>query len=324
MIKIGSRAIDTNIFLAPLAGCADLSYRLVCREHGAGLAFYEMADVNSIVRAQGKNKDLFMPHPDDRPVAAQLLGSEPELTLEAARCLLALVKPVFIDINAACPVKKVMKKRSGAYFMLEPDRLYRIVEKLAANLDLPVTVKMRVGFNHIDQNHLVSLAKNLEKAGAAALFVHGRTRRQLYHGKVDYPSIRAVKRAVSIPVFGSGDVLSPQLAKKMFEETGCDGILVARGSQGSPWIFDQIRDYLKTGVLPEQVTLERKKRVLLRHLEYMQELRQSRPSNKMGLMRKMALYYLYDFPNAAKIRGSITPLKSYKALVEKIEGIPLG
>ncbi|MBU0671493.1 MAG: tRNA-dihydrouridine synthase family protein, partial [Candidatus Margulisbacteria bacterium] len=250
MIKIGSAKIDTNVFLAPLAGCADLSYRLICREYGAGMAFYEMADVNSIIRAQGKNKDLFMLHPDDQPIAAQLLGADPDMMLEAAKRLLQDIKPAFLDINAACPVKKVLKKKAGAYLMSEPKGLYAIVEKLASNLDLPVTVKMRAGYLKVDLKKLSAMSKDLQKAGAAALFVHGRTQKQLYHGKVDYAAIKAVKDAVSIPVFGSGDVLSPELAKKMFDETGCDGVLVARGSMGKPWIFEQINEYLKTGTLP--------------------------------------------------------------------------
>jgi len=324
MIQIGSQKIKTNIFLAPLAGCTDLSYRLICREHGAGMCFYEMADVNSIVRAQGKNKDLFMLHPDDQPIAAQLLGADPEMTLEAAKRLLTEIKPAFLDFNAACPVKKVLKKKAGSYFMKEPEKLYPIIEKLASNLDLPVTVKMRAGFHKVDLKELSVIAKNLAKAGAAALFVHGRTQKQLYHGKVDYSAIKAVKQAVKIPVFGSGDVLSAELAKKMFDETGCDGLLVARGSMGKPWIFDQINDYMETGVLPANVPLRRIKEVLLRHLQYMQELRQSRPSNKMGLMRRMALYYLHGFPNAAKMRGAITPLKDYTSLVELIARIPIG
>ena len=165
---------------------------------------------------------------------------------------------------------------------------------------------------------MTDLVKGLERAGAAALFVHGRTREQFYHGRVDYPAIKAVKQAVKIPVFGSGDVLSPELARKMFDETGCDGILVARGALGTPWIFDQIKEYLATGRPPAPVPLAEKKKVLLRHLHCMQELRQSRPSNKMGLMRKMALYYLQGCPGSAKVRSAITQLKSYEALTELI------
>ncbi|MFC1637559.1 tRNA dihydrouridine synthase DusB [Candidatus Margulisiibacteriota bacterium] len=324
MVRIGSKELDTNIFLAPLAGCSDLSFRLISREYGAKFCFYEMADANSLVRAQGRNKDLLMAHPDDQPIAAQILGADPELTLEAARVLLSTVKPLFLDLNAACPVRKVLRKKTGAYLVSEPELLYPVIERLAANLDLPITVKLRVGYNKIDLDHLAALAKNCQAAGAAALFVHGRTAKQLYRGKVDYGAIKAVKQSVSIPVFGSGDVLSPELAKTMIEQTGCDGVLVARGALGNPWIFDQIAGYLETGQNHSQVTFAQRKEAVLKHLSYMQKLRQSRPSNKVGLMRKISLMYLKHFPRAAEIRGEISAKKSYEELVEMISSIDPG
>ncbi|MEE8638148.1 MAG: tRNA dihydrouridine synthase DusB [Candidatus Margulisiibacteriota bacterium] len=321
MLKIGSIKLDTNLFLAPLAGCADLSFRLICREHGAGFCFYEMVDSNSLVRSSGKNKDTLMTHAKDHPIAAQILGGDPETTLEAARILLAKVKPLFLDLNAACPAKKVLRKKAGAYLVREPRVLYAILSRLASSLDLPITVKMRIGYDRVDLAGLAAIAKNCEAAGAAALFVHGRTSKQLYCGQVNYEAIRAVKQRVSIPVIGSGDVLSPELAKKMFDATGCDGLLVARGAMGNPWIFERIAGYLKTGREQTGVGFEQKKRVLLRHLAYMEKYRQSRPTNKMGLMRKIALLYLRSFPGAPGIRARITPIKSYPELVEAVSGI---
>ncbi|MFH1683275.1 MAG: tRNA dihydrouridine synthase DusB [Candidatus Margulisiibacteriota bacterium] len=321
MIKIGSLDIDTNIFLAPLAGCADLSFRLISREHGAKFCFYEMVDSNSLVYGQGTNKDILMTHPDDQPIAAQILGSDPDVMLEAAKILLARINPVFLDVNAACPAKKIQRKKTGAYLIHEPKALYAIVEKLAANLDLPITVKLRVGYNTTNLNVLAAIAKNCAKSGAAALFVHGRTCKQLYRGVVDYEAIKVVKRSVSIPVFGSGDVLSPFLAKKMLDETGCDGVLVARGAMGNPWIFRRIEKYLKTGQDQPEIPFSKKKKVVLKHLAYLEKYRQSRPSNKLGLMKKIAILYLKYLPDASRLRSSVTQVEDYQKLVKVIKNI---
>lgn len=321
MLKIGSIKLNTNVFLAPLAGCADLSFRLICREHGAGFCFYEMVDSNSLVRSSGKNHNILMTHAEDHPIAAQILGGDPEVTLEAARVLLAKAKPLFLDLNAACPAKKVLRKKAGAYLVREPRALCAIIERLASSLDVPITVKMRIGFDHVDLTGLVAMARNCEASGAAALFVHGRTCKQLYRGRVDHEAIRVVKQSVTIPVIGSGDVLSPELAKKMFDATGCDGVLVARGAMGDPWIFERIASYLKTGQKQAEVGLAQRKKVLLRHLAYMEKYRQSRPSNKIGLMRKIALLYLRSFPGAPGIRARITGVRDHRELVEVINGI---
>lgn len=316
MVQIGSAQLKTNIFLAPLAGVADLSFRLISREHGAGLAFFEMTDTNCLVRGLGKNKDLLMTHPADRPIAAQLLGNDPDDTLKAAKMLIPLTDPLFIDFNAACPVLKVQRKKAGAYLITEPDRLASIINKLAQGIDRPVTVKLRIGYNEVDREELVKLAKKCEAAGAAALFVHGRTRKQLYHGDIDYAAIKAIKGAVKIPVFGSGNVLSPPLAKKMLAETGCDGLLVARGAMGQPWIFGQIKAYLTDGVILPQPDWEEKKSVLLRHLSYIEKYRQSRLTNKLGLMRKICHFYLKAHHNIAQVRQQITDTKSYSEFVK--------
>lgn len=323
MLKIGSIKLDTNVFLAPLAGCADLSFRLICREHGAGFCFYEMVDSNSLVRSSGKNNNILMTHAKDHPIAAQILGGDPEITLEAARILLARVKPLFIDLNAACPAKKVQRKKAGAYLVREPGALYAIVGRLAASLDVPITVKMRIGYDRVDLTGLAAMARNCEAAGAAALFVHGRTSKQLYRGQVDYGAIRAVKQSVGIPVIGSGDILSPELAQKMSDATGCDGVLVARGAMGNPWIFERIASYLKTGQKQTEVGLAQRKKVLLRHLAYMEKYLQSRPSNKIGLMRKIALLYLRSFPGAPGIRARITTVKDHRELIEVINRIKI-
>lgn len=311
MVKIGAQKIDTNIFLAPLAGVADLAFRLIVREHGAKLCFFEMVDSNSLVYDSAKSRDILNTHPEDVPIAAQILGGDPEQVLAAARVLLRRIDPVFLDLNAACPVKKILKKKSGAYLMTDPKALCSIIKLLTKSLSIPITVKLRSGFDKYDQAGLVSLAQKCEQSGAAAIFLHGRTRSQFYSGQVDYAAIRAVKKKVEIPVFGSGDVLSAPLAKKMFEQTGCDGILVARGAIGRPWIFREIEHYLQTGQNLKEFSFEQKIEVLKKHLSYMPD--------KIGLMRSIAIEYLKGWPKAAMIRRLITKARTSGELLAVVD-----
>jgi tRNA-dihydrouridine synthase B len=308
-----------NVFLAPLAGCTDLSFRLIARELGAKFAFFEMIDANALVHASGKNNEILHTLPEDQPIAAQILGGEPDHVLNAAKILLERVQPQFLDINAACPVRKVLRKGVGAQLLSDPVRLSAIIRKLVDNLPLPITVKLRVGQKKIDLAKAAELASACAESGASALFVHGRTRDQLYHGQVNYQAIKAMKEAVKIPVFGSGDVFSPELAKLMLTETGCDGVMVARGALGNPWIFKQIEHYLATGEKLPEPTWEERKTVLLRHLSYIQQYRRTRVTNKVGLMRKTALYYIKGIHQAAHCRSQITTIKDYETMAAMIE-----
>lgn len=321
MIEIGSAKINTNIILAPLAGCADLAFRLISREHGAKFCFFEMVDANSLVHGPGKNRDILKTDPADQPIAAQILGGDPEVTLEAAKVLLSRAKPLFLDLNAACPARKVLKKNAGAHLVRDPELLAAIIKKLAASLSLPVTVKLRAGFHKSDHEYIASVARKCEQSGAAAIFIHGRTQKQLYSGKVDYESIKRVKENVAVPVIGSGDILSPELAKEMFDQTGCDGILVARGAIGNPWIFERIESFLKSGRVLPAVNLAERKKVLKKHLQYMDKFKESRPTNKVGLMRRITIEYLKGLPAATEIRRRITPQKSLAGLLELVDSI---
>jgi len=320
-ITIGPEKFDTNIFLAPLAGCSDISLRLISREHGAKMCFFEMVDANSLVHGPVKSQDILFTTDKDKPIAGQILGDEPDLVLKASKKLLNLVSLKFLDINAACPVPKVIKKKSGSHLLRDPKTLYAIINKLATNLDLPVTVKLRVGYDKIDLKEIVSIAKNCEKSGAQALFVHGRTRNQFYSGEVDYQSIKAIKHAVKIPVFGSGNVFSPMMAKKMFDETDCDGILVARGSFGNPWIFKDIEDFIKTGKKPKEITFEERVKILKRHLSYAEKYR-IKTYGKSGFMRKIVIWYMKGFRHAAKIRGDVAYAHSYEDLLRLVDSVP--
>ncbi|MDD5137047.1 MAG: tRNA dihydrouridine synthase DusB [Candidatus Omnitrophica bacterium] len=322
MLKIGSYKVPSNVLLAPMAGCADLAFRLIAREHGARFCFFEMIDCNSVTYGSRKRllKELKTTE-RDKPIALQLLGTDPDDMLSAARKMLEIAETPFLDINAACPVKKVIKKHAGAYLLNDPKRLCAIIKTLAVKLPVPVTVKLRAGYEKNDPKEAAELAKRLESSGAAAIFVHGRTRSQMYSGGIDYDSIRAIKDAVRVPVFGSGNVFDAILAEKMLKETSCDGVLVARGALGNPWIFDDIDRYFKTGVRPEAVTLENKKKVLKKHLAYIDKYKDTRSPGRVGFMRKMALWYLRGFPNAAETRHQISLVNSYEKMIKLIDSL---
>ena len=302
-----------------MSGCTDLPFRLIARQQGAEFCFYEMVDCNSLNHNAGKNRNFLQSDSQDRPIAAQLVGSDADNMVKGAKKLLEQVDISFIDINAACPVKKITKKKAGAYLMREPKKLYQIVRKMAAALPLPVTVKLRVGYERYDRKELAAIAKNCEKNGAAALFIHGRTQAQLYSGAANYRAIKAVKHSVNIPVFGSGDIFSPELAKKMLDSTDCDGVMVARGALGHPWIFREIEHYLLTGANLPAVSLQERKEVLLRHLSYIDQYKKIRPHSKVGLMRKAAIWYLKAFPHAAQLRDKMTRAQSIEEIRYNIE-----
>ncbi len=319
MIKIGSTTIDTNVILAPLSGCSDLPFRLICREHGARFCFYEMVDAHSIIYNRPTSFRMLKKHPDDAPIAAQLLGRDPSIMLDAAQRLVELTHPAFLDINSACPAKKVIKKKAGAHLLREPATLEVLVRKLSSNLDIPVTVKLRVGFDSADIPHITDLVKRCEDAGAAALFVHGRTRTQGYAGDVDYAAIRAIKEAVGIPVIGSGNVFSPELAGKMLDLTLCDGVLVGRGSFGNPWIFRDIENYLKDGAIAPPKDTSYRKEILKAHISCMLAHKELRPQIMTGLAKKLAIWYLTGFPKSKQIRSAISKARDYAGLLKVID-----
>lgn len=321
MVKIGKVKLPSNVLLAPLSGCSDLAFRLICRECGAKFCFFEMVDANALVHNPERAGRILKSVPADQPIAGQLIGSDPQIMLKAAKQLLKLAKIKFLDINAACPAKKMAKKGSGANLLLDPPRLYRMIKLLKQELKLPITVKLRLGFFHCDRQRIVQIAKGCEKSGAAALFVHGRTRAQGYSGEVDYGAIRAIKQAVKVPVFGSGNIFSPEKAEEMMEKTGCDGILVARGAFGNPWIFREIEHYFKTGKKLKPVTMSRRLRVLKKHLRYLDRYWQH-PS-KIGPMRGVAIWYFRSFPGASTLRGLVGKAQScaeIMAIIKELEG----
>ncbi|MFA6142745.1 MAG: tRNA dihydrouridine synthase DusB [Candidatus Omnitrophota bacterium] len=321
-IKIGFVEIPTRILLAPMAGCTDLPFRLIARKHGAKFCFFEMVDCNSITYGQKRTvRSILKSCPADTPIAAQILGRDPDAMLKGAEEMLGITKASFLDVNAACPAKKVVKKHAGSYLLNDEPELQRILKKLSGALDIPVTVKLRTGYLKPDTKKIASLAKKCEDSGAAAIFIHGRTRAQGYTGEIDYESIKAVKDTVNIPVFGSGNIFTPESAKSMLDRTGCDGILVARGSLGNPWLIKQIEKFLDTGRIEEPVDLSSRKAIVKKHLTYVEEFLELKPSSKIGHMRKTVIWYMKYFPNASKIRQKASLVTSYENMIELIDSL---
>lgn len=243
MLKIGTLKLPSNIILAPMAGITDLPFRMINRKFGCEMAFVEMINVRSMSHKSKKTEHMLSSQKQDKPLGIQILGCEPKY-IENALKILEKREFDLLDFNAACPARKVTKRGEGASLMRVPRKLNKLLKMVVSGSRVPVTVKIRSGWDDSNINAR-DVALAAQDAGINALFIHGRTRMQEYGGHVDYDIIRKVKKSLSIPVIASGDVFSGELAKKMFTETGCDGIIVARGALGNPWIFSEIKAALK-------------------------------------------------------------------------------
>ena len=312
-LKIGTVELENNVILGPMAGVTDLPFRLLCREQGAGLVCMEMVSAKAVFYGNRNTKELLQVNPGERPVSLQLFGSDPEVLSDIAARLEEGPYDLF-DLNMGCPVPKVVKNGEGSALMKDPQLVERILSSMA--LKKPVTVKIRKGFNDESVN-AVEIARIAEGCGAAAVAVHGRTREQYYSGKADWEIIRQVKEAVSIPVIGNGDVDSPEAAKRMLAETGCDGVMVARGAKGNPWIFKRITEYLETGRIPPKPSREEVKAMMLRHGEMMVEFKGEAAA--MREMRKHVAWYTAGWPHSAALRNDINAVETMEALRELIE-----
>ncbi len=301
MFRIGNITIEHNTALGPMAGVTDLPFRLLCKEMGCGLLYTEMISAKALYYKNKNTEPLLETRKGEYPLALQLFGSEPDLMAEMAMKLEDGPYDLF-DVNMGCPVPKVFNNGEGSALMGNPKLVEEIITKMARAVKKPVTVKIRKGIDEASAN-AVEIARIAEASGAAAIAVHGRTRAQYYSGKADWDIIRRVKEAVSIPVIGNGDIETGKDAMRMMEETGCDGVMVARRARGNPWIFRQINGYLEQGITVKSPDFGQIRDMILRHAameteafgEYMGILR----------MRKHVAWYTAGLPHSAAIRRKV-------------------
>ncbi len=309
-LKIGNIELDNSYILGPMAGVTDLPFRLLCKEQGAGLVCMEMVSAKGIYYDNKNTEALLEIHPEEMPSSLQLFGSDPQIMSEMAKRIEE--RPfAILDINMGCPVPKVVRNGEGSALMKNPKLVYEIVSAIVKAIQKPVTVKIRKGFDDSCIN-AVEIAKIIEEAGASAVAVHGRTREQYYSGIADWDIIRQVKEAVSIPVIGNGDVTSGEKAIALKKQTGCDGVMIARGAQGNPWIFSELLAYEETGELPPRPTIDQIKETMLRHARLQMEYK----GDYLGIreMRKHVAWYTKGLHGSAKLREMINQVESYEEL----------
>ena len=314
-LKIGNVELENNLILAPMAGVTDLPFRLLCKEQGCGLMYTEMVSAKAILYKNRNTGPLMEVRPEEEPVALQLFGSDPEIVSDIA----AQVEDgpyAFIDINMGCPVPKIVNNGEGSALMKNPKLVEEILTALVKKVKKPVTVKFRKGFDD-DHINAVEIARIAESCGVSAVAVHGRTRAQFYSGKADWDIIRQVKEAVKIPVIGNGDIFTPEDAKRMLEETGCDGLMIARGAKGNPWIFSRTLHYLETGELLGPPDKEELKETILRHAQLQIQFK----GEYLGFceMRKHLSWYTVGLPHSSSLRNDVNQTETWEEFYNLIQ-----
>jgi tRNA-dihydrouridine synthase B len=306
---------NNPLVLAPMAGITDFPFRMICKELGAGLVFSEMVSVEALVREHKRTFNMLHTDPAERPVVFQIFGSKPKSMADAARIVSQGVVD-FIDINMGCPVPKVLKCGAGSALLRDIGLAKEIMAAVVEASSVPVTVKIRLGW---DSQNIVAadLARAAESVGIAAVTVHGRTKVQGFSGHADWSMIKVVKGSVGIPVIGNGDVRGAQDAKRMMDETGCDGVMIGRAIQGNPWIFREARQHLETGVVPPHPSHEERQAIMLRHLNDMVKLR----GENIGVreMRKHLCWYTKGLAGGAEFRTKVNHLLRVEEVVAAVE-----
>lgn len=314
-LRIGNTVLENNVILAPMAGVTDLPFRVLCREQGAGCVVTEMVSAKAVLYNNKNTRELLQIDPAERPAAVQLFGSEPDIMAEIA-ARLEEGPYDYIDVNMGCPVPKIVNNGEGSALMKNPERAKEVMTAMVKAVKKPVTVKFRKGFNDLSVN-AVEFAKMAESCGVAAVAVHGRTREQYYSGKADWDIIRQVKEAVRIPVIGNGDIFTPEDAGRMLKETGCDGIMVARGAKGNPWLFGRINHYLDTGEVLPGPSMAEIKAMILRHGRMLVQFK-----GEGGAMREMRghmAWYTKGMPHSATLRNEINQVETLEGFVELLD-----
>ena len=306
-MKIGNIEIENCLALGPMAGVTDLPFRLLCKEMGCNMLYTEMVSAKAILYKNKNTKELLNIDKNEHPVGVQLFGSDPDIMAQIA----AQVEEGecdFIDINMGCPVPKIVNNGEGSALLKQPKLVEEILTKMVKAVNKPVTVKIRKGFEN-GTVYAVEIAKIAESCGVSAIAVHGRTREQYYSGKADWDVIKDVKKAVKIPVIGNGDIFSAEDAKAMKEYTGCDGLMVARGARGNPWIFREIKEYLENGNVIDKPTINDIREMIIRHAKMLVNYK----GEYTGIreMRKHIAWYTAGLPHSAELRR-VTRLKLWK------------
>lgn len=315
MLKIGNLQLQSKLILAPMAGISDLPFRMLNRKFGCELAFVEMINSRSISYKSKKTQQMLSSLPDDTPLGLQLLGCE----IKFIRKALDNIKKYrfdILDFNAACPARKVVRRGEGAGLLKDLGKLGRILKEIVKELDVPVTVKIRTGWDK-DSINVKDAAKAAEDAGVNGVFIHGRTKMQGYSGVVDYEAIKAAKKALNIPVIASGDIFSPDLAKQMLDKTGCDGLIIARGSLGNPWLFKEITEFLKNGRIIDKPAYKERANVSIEHLNKCVGFYGEK--NGVIIFRKFFNWYTKGVRDIRPLREECNRVKTRDAMVNIIQ-----